>query len=462
MHHVLSFRRAIAAFAWLCASGNLAFADSPEPAKCKVSAVADNGMPKDIVKAGARWNFGPGSLWTHRGWQYAAYWDDARRVSVARRKLPAGVWSVVSLPGYQRTENLNRGKAGPKARGFGDGHEKVSMGISPDGIIHLAFDHHVSTLHYRTTKVGVANAPAAHPWTADLFGPVQDHLETESIVGVTYPKFTSDGMQLSLHLRLNGGSGSGDSHFMQYAKGQWITSDPSASKVIDKHWSGGNGTVNAYPHGMVSQDSRCHLTWCWRDTPNAATCHDLCYAYSDDQGKTWQNNRGKQIGETGSQFITADSPDVAAVEIAPGTSYVNGGSMTVDRTGRVHVLMRGENGQPAYFTRDPQSQNWTRTTSDIMGTLVAGHGDDLYVVSSDGLWRSSAKHFGKLEPLATGHDEWFQDCKMAVDQTRISHDGWLSVIGQTGKQITVIDYWLGPIPAKRTKLNSNQPTGHNQ
>ena len=96
-----------------------------DPSRSRVSTVAENGMPTDIVKPGHRWNFGPGSLWTHKGWQYAAYWDDARQVSVARRQLPAGPWAVASLPGYQRNAAGNRGKGGPVSRGFGDSHEFV-------------------------------------------------------------------------------------------------------------------------------------------------------------------------------------------------------------------------------------------------------------------------------------------------------------------------------------------------
>jgi hypothetical protein len=126
------------------------------------------------------------------------------------------------------------------------------------------------------------------------------------------------------------------------------------------------------------------------------------------------NNDGKLIGRTGSQFITADSPAVAAWKIAPGTSHVNGGSMTVDKTGRVHV------------------------------------------VSSDGLWRTSTRHFGKLEPLTTGVGEYFLDCKMGIDQTRIAHDGWLSVIGQTGQRVTVIDYWLGSKHSDEQNQDSTQ------
>lgn len=75
-------------------------APSPEQPRFRVFTVSSNGMPRNIVPKGADWNFGSGSLWTHQGWQYAAYWDDARQVSVARRQLPSGAWSVASLPGY--------------------------------------------------------------------------------------------------------------------------------------------------------------------------------------------------------------------------------------------------------------------------------------------------------------------------------------------------------------------------
>ena len=321
----------------------------------RVSIVGQNGMPKDIVKPGNKWNFGPGSLWTHKGWQYAAYWDDARQVSVARRKLPNGAWSVISLPGYERTESGDRGKGGRVSRAFGDSHEKVAMGISPDGVIHLSFDHHLSRLRYRTSKTGVANNPAAYEWNADLFGPVQSHLGGPELSSVTYPSFVSDGLHFTLYLRLGGGSGNANSHLFTYENGRWSTNTEADSQFIDKNWSGGDGTVNAYPHALVFHNGRRHLTWCWRDTPLATTCHDLCYAYSDDDGKTWKNNNGVVVAKTGSRFITADTPDIAVWKIPPGTKFSNGGSMTVDAEGRVHVLVRGEDGSPVHFhaTRIP-------------------------------------------------------------------------------------------------------------
>ena len=418
-------------------------APSPGQPLYRMSTVSSNGMPKNIVPKGADWNFGPGSLWTHRGWQYAAYWDDARQVSVARRQLPDGAWSVASLPGYQRSATGDRGKGGSISRGFGDAHEKVSMGISPDGVIHLAFDHHMSTLHYRTSRLPVANDPAAHAWSAELFGPVRDHLGGPMIESVTYPGFTTDGTNFVLYLRLNGGSGSADSHYFTYEGGKWSVNTPAASKFIDKQWSGGDKTANAYPHGLVIRNGRRHLTWCWRDTPDAKTCHDLCYAYSDDQGKTWLNNAGQEIGRTGVSYISADSPGLVVWRIPPGTKYVNGGSMTVDQAGRVHVLMRGEDGSPFHFQRDPVTGKWTRQRAVASGTLVAGTGDDLYLVSEDGVQRTSASRFAEATSLLKAQAHVFKDSHMVVDRNRLAQDGWISVIGQNGKTVTVVDYWIG-------------------
>lgn len=408
----------------------------------RVSTVGDNGMPKNIVPEGALWNFGPGSLWTHRGWQYAAYWDETRQVSVARRELPSGAWSVVSLPGYQRTENVNRGKGGAVSQGFGDGHEKVSMGISPDGVIHLMFDHHLSTLRYRTSKLPVAEDPATHEWSAELFGPVRNHLGGPKIALVTYPSFHSDGKTFLLYLRLGGGSGSANSHLFRYENGRWLVNTEGASKLIDRRWKGGDKTVNAYPNGFVFQNGRLHATWCWRDTPVASTCHDLCYAYSDDHGHTWRNNDGKVIGKTGVRFITADSPGVSVWPVPKGGKYLNGGSMAVDPDGRVHVLVRGEDGRPAYFHRDPVTRKWTRKKASGTGVIVAGSRGGLYIVSPDGVRRGSVGNMNAVTSVATASWRWFADCKMGVDQARMAREGILSVIGQQGKTVRVVDYPL--------------------
>lgn len=409
----------------------------------RVSTIASNGMPRDIVAKGADWNFGPGSLWTHKGWQYAAYWDDARQVSIARRELPAGEWAVASLPDYQRTETGDRGKGGKISKGFGDGHEKVAMGISPDGVIHLSFDHHLSTLRYRTSKLPIADDPTSHPWSADLFGPVQDHLGGPQITSVTYPSFYTDGTHFLLYLRLGGGSGSANSHLFDYQNGAWQVNSEKDSQIIDRNWSGGNGTVNAYPFGLIFQGGRLHLTWCWRDTPVPSTCHDLCYAYSEDFGNTWKNNDGKIIGKRGEEFITADSPGVSVWPIPAGTQYVNGGSMLVSEDGRIHVIFRGEDGKPAHFQRDPETATWQRETASSLASLVNSHHDFIYAFAEGDLYQLHPSDQSAWKKLGTAPPAFSENSKPARDVYRFSHDGWISVIGQQGKKITVVDF---PIP----------------
>lgn len=432
--------RFVISLACLFFTCRLALAAAGDETPVRISTVSANGMPKSIVPAGADWNFGPGALQSFNGWQYAAYWDDACQVSVARRQLPDGPWALISLPGYKRTASIDRGKGGAVSRGFGDGHEKISLGISPDGYIHLAFDHHVSTLHYRRSRVPIANSPTNYVWQADLFGPVQANLGGPNIESVTYPSFSSDGARFYMYMRLNGGSGSADSHLFQYANGRWLINTPPQSKFIDKNWSGGDFTVSAYPFGMREQNGRMHLAWCWRDTPNASTCHDLCYAYSDDFGRTWKNNFGQVIGVAGLKFITADSPGVVAVKIPPGKKYINGGSMAVDETGCVHVLVRGENGLPVHFQRDPKTAQWTQNAANQMGSLISGGKNKLYVLNEGGLYQTAVGRSGHFENMRRGEPELFEDSRAAVDQRRT--DGWISAIGQTGKKISVVDYWI--------------------
>ncbi|KAA1261787.1 hypothetical protein LF1_43470 [Rubripirellula obstinata] len=434
-----------------------------------MSVVGNNAMPTNIVKPGSRWNFGPGSLWTHRGWQYAAYWDDKKQVSVARRQLPNGntpgsPWSVLSLPGYQRTDNIDRGKGGKISRGFGDGHEKVAMGISDDGYLHLSFDHHLSTLRYRHSLQPIANAPETANWNAEAFSPVLNNLGRVSrsrnsrnrrnaagpkIESVTYPSFVTADDSLFLYLRLGGGSGSANSHLFRYRRGRWLDNQEPTSQFIDKAWSGGDKTVNAYPFGIQFHKGRLHITWCWRDTPDSTTSHDLCYAYSDDLGVTWRNNDGAMVAKRGTHFITADTPGITAMKIQSGNKYRNGGSMAVDQNGRVHVLARGEDGSPTHYQRDPATGKWTRQSSSTDGALIPGANGAMFIVSHEGLYQMPVSNSGEAKLVANGKPELFEDCKMGIDKARPSQDGWLSVMGQINKKVTVIDYWVGK-PSPKT------------
>ena len=112
--------------------------------------------------------------------------------------------------------------------------------------------------------------------------------------------------------------------------------------------------------------------------------------------------------------------------------------MVVDNEDRVHVLMQGEDGRPVHFQRDPKTKKWSRQKANGSGKLVVGTGDTLYVVGDDGLKRTFASHFGKMESIASVKSRYFEDSKMGIDLYR--DDGWISVIGQRGKIVNVVDY----------------------
>jgi len=261
---------------------------------------------------------------THNGYQYAAFWNTNRHVVMARRQLPDGTWEKFELTDYANTAD--------------DAHNTVSLGICPgDGTLHLAFDHHGNDLHYRRSVIGLTTDPASAAWTASSFTAVTSSLESGvPIAQVTYPRFVTrpGGSRLLLAARI-GSSGSGDESLWEYdASNQtWV----SLGRFID----GITDSVNAYLHGLsyTRGGSRLHIAWCWRETPDATTNHDLFYAYSDDHGRSWQNNQGDTIATTGSAYITRDSSGAMVWGIGQNRGLINQEHMAVDAGGRVHVLL---------------------------------------------------------------------------------------------------------------------------
>ena len=134
---------------------------------------------------------------TYRGWQYVTYYDQQRRVSIGRRKLPDGAWELISFEDY-----LFEGD---------DNHNVTVLGISrSDGTIHLAFDHHGEPLKYRVSQPGVATDPDNVQWNASLFGDVRDWLKQgETLSNVTYPRFVLTPQGGLLFVSRNGGARDG-------------------------------------------------------------------------------------------------------------------------------------------------------------------------------------------------------------------------------------------------------------
>lgn len=258
-------------------------------------------------------------LVSHRGWQYTAYYnsESPRRIVVARRRLSgaAAAWETLVLRDYAQTVD--------------DGHNVISLGLAPeDGTLHLAFDHHVSALHYRRSVPGLLDNPG-QPWEAARFTATTSLLADQALDRVTYPRFVTapDGRLLFSYRQ--GGSGNGDEILWEYRAGTWLP--------IGKYIEG--GSANAYLDGLAyGRDGRLHATWIWRETPDAATNHDLCHAYSPDHGRTWHDSQGEPAGKAGQAPMHPNTPGITAVPIPQNLGLMNQEGMTVDRKGRPHAV----------------------------------------------------------------------------------------------------------------------------
>jgi len=259
---------------------------------------------------------------THAGYQYVGYYDSNRKVCIARRKLPFEPWKVIRFDDYAFESN--------------DSHNAISIGVSPaNGTIHMAFDHHVSPLHYRVSLQGVATNPETTPWQASLFGPVLSELEENKKIKVTYPRFwqtPTGGLQFGYRIR---GSGNGSRMIVDYdpETGKW-----SNTRQIDseKGTYGESHSRGSYPNGYTyGPKGNLHTTWVWREGPGTAN-HDLMYAYSEDGGHTWRNSDGAQL--RGPAAI--DSPGITVVTINEAYGLGNTHGQAVDSAGRIHTVVR--------------------------------------------------------------------------------------------------------------------------
>lgn len=309
---------------------------------------------------------------TYNGFQYVVLYqpkdiadpDGPRVTSIGRRnpkiKLP---WKFIIFKDYIQTKD--------------DGHNIISMGISGDGIIHMAWDMHGDEIHYRQSKLDVANNPDKLEWTKDLFGPVLTELEGEEMAfqfgEITYPRFqTLESGDLLLEFR-SGRSGLGDCCIYRFSR------DTHKWSEIGIYIKGVEN--NAYLHGFDYKNKTLHATWTYRDYvddtngdnttlqagPNGPeNNHDLHYMYSEDEGVTWYNTLGKKLS------VPVDvSQDTLVVEIPKFSGIMNQEGQFVDTKNRVHVLGR-ENG---YYYHYFNNGVWAkRKINDYAAVLFGARG----------------------------------------------------------------------------------------
>ncbi len=277
----------------------------------------------DITHGANFASFQQNAIMTYNGFQYVTYWNSSKQVCISRKKMPAGAWEELVLTDYVTVHDL------------GDDHYTISMGICEnDGTIHLAFDHHNDELNYRKSVDSLANIPDEIPWVKESFGGVTDELVARTkISNVTYPRFISkpDG-DLMFECRL-GWSGNGDDFLWKYyaETGTW--------DYVGEYLNGTSVGENAYINGVhYDPDGNMHVSWVWRQSPDAQTNHDIYYAYSNDDGRTWFNSSGIQVTELGTGPMTMSMEGLKVWTVSTNRGLINQESQAVDSKGGIHIL----------------------------------------------------------------------------------------------------------------------------
>jgi hypothetical protein len=323
------------------------------------------GWAKNSVNATI---FRVNSVTAHNDTQYVAFYSEDGHVVLAKRKLGNVDWQI------HKTEYKGNTK---------DAHNGISIAVDGSGVLHMSWDHHCDPLRYcRTTS------PGSLELTEEML------MTGRNEEKVTYPEFYNLPNGDLLFLYRDGSSGRGNTMLNRY-------------DVKSQKWSAvqhplihGQGERNAYTNQIaIGEDGTWHISWCWRETGDVATNHDVCYAKSSDKGRTWQ----KSTGENYTLPITAENAEYAW-RIPQKSELINHTSMTVDPGGKpvIATYWRPEGTTvPQYHLVYHDGSEWhtaqvgSRTTAFSLsgaGTkyllmsrpkVLAGEGDGLYVIFRD-------------------------------------------------------------------------------
>jgi len=307
--------------------------DQPAPAATFIGEdrIALSGLT--VVSYGGYLNgesFQQDAIVSFGGYQYAAFWNTNRSVVLARRTVPdtdgdlPGAWEKFDFTDHQLSAD--------------DAHNTISLGVSPaDGVLHVAFDHHNSPLHYRRSVAGLLTDPENVSWSSGSFSETTSNLTgSGNVTLLTYPRFVTrpSGDRLLLSARL-GESGSGDEYLWEY------DATTQMWQEIGEYIDGTSDGINAYLHGLAydSDGERLYAAWCWRESPDASTNFGLYFAYSDDHGRTFQSDAGAVVGQADQTPLTRDTAGLEVWDIPQERGLINQEHMIVDAEGRVHVLL---------------------------------------------------------------------------------------------------------------------------
>lgn len=288
----------------------------------------DSGWARNSINTTV---FRKNSLSSFNNWQYIAYYNKDGFVVLAKRKLNDTKWTIKQT---QYKGNVY------------DAHNVISIMIDGDGYLHMAWNHHNNHLHYVKSK---------EPGSLELTKEISMTGKQEN--KVSYPEFyrMPDGNLLFFYR--DGASGNGSLVLNQYNV-KTKTWRQLQTNLID-----GEDQRNAYWQACVDTKGTIHISWVWRETPDVASNHDLCYAFSKDGGLSWQ----KSTGEFYKLPITAANAEYAW-HISQKSELINQTSMFADADGHPYIATYWrEQGSsiPQYHLVYKTNADWHKSILDF-------------------------------------------------------------------------------------------------
>jgi len=279
--------------------------------------------------------FRKNSIVSFRDTQFISFYNREGLVELGKRKLGSSKWEL-------RTTTFKGN--------VNDAHNVISIIVDGDGFLHMAWDHHNNPLHYARSR---------SPGSLDMDPTVAMTGKQEN--RLSYPEFYKLTNGNLLFFYRDGGSGNGNLVLNQYDihSRQWTTLH---SNLID-----GEKQRSAYWQACTDDKGIIHLSWVWRETPDVASNHDLCYARSADGGKTWEKSTGEKY-----ELPIKESKAEIAQHIPPQSELINQTSMYADASGNPYIATYWrEQGStiPQYHLVFKRSNHWEvqnlnfRTTS---------------------------------------------------------------------------------------------------
>jgi hypothetical protein len=277
------------------------------------------------------------SLVSFHNWQYIAYYNKDGHVVLGKRKLSEDKWQLI-------TTHLKGDVS--------DAHNVISIMVDGDGYLHMAWNHHNNQLHYVKSKT---------PGSLDMSNEMSMTGKQEN--KLSYPEFYRMPNGNLIFFYRDGGSGNGALVMNQY--------DLSAKtwKQMHRNLIDGEGQRSAYWQACVDTKGTIHLSWVWRETPDVASNHDLCYATPKDGGLSWQ----KSTGEIYQLPITASSAEYA-LHIPQKSEFINQTSMFADAEGHPYIATywREQNSTiPQYHLVYKTKTGWQKQLVDFRKTAFS-------------------------------------------------------------------------------------------